>query len=147
MFPGLRPLGFYDALVRLGNVALVSGAIDGHDLIARSRGVVTIAGTAGFEALFFGRPVMMFGRSFYEDFTEGVFRAGSFEDIVKRLDWMLDCSDLDSSRVDRFLAAVLRRSYSGVNELPAPGVNDTDNHTALARGLIAELDFRLKATV
>ncbi len=143
MFSGLRRLGFYRDLVKLGNVRLISPSIDGHELIACCQGVITIAGTAGFEALFYGKPVLMFGRSFYEDFHEGVFRAGSYEEIALALRRMCDGIQFEPAQFDRFIAAILRRSYPGINELPAAGVDEPSNHAALAKGLLAELEFRL----
>ncbi|QFY62019.1 hypothetical protein FZ934_17420 [Rhizobium grahamii] len=63
---------FYKRLSALSNVTLLSNAEDSISLIKGSIGVATITGTAGWEALFHGKPVIVFGLAWYR-FIEGVF--------------------------------------------------------------------------
>ena len=60
-----RELGFYEHLAGIPAVHLVSKQENTFDLIERCDAVATITGTAGWEALFRGKPSIAFGRAFY----------------------------------------------------------------------------------
>ncbi len=142
MNPGSRPARFYWRLSQLGSVRLVDQKVDGHELLARCKGVLTIAGTSGFEALFYGKPVLLFGRTFYEDFKEGVIRPRGLEEFAEKLLMISQFPGFDPGLLDKFIVAVLKRSYPGVNELTAPGMENPANDAALADALIGELHYR-----
>jgi len=59
---------FYQRLRALTNVRLLGRQENSSDLIRNSVGVATITGTAGWEALFYGRPVLVFGAAWYREF-------------------------------------------------------------------------------
>jgi hypothetical protein len=143
MSPGARRLGYYETIADLGNVRLLDQRTDGYEVIRRCRGVVTIAGTTGFEALFYGKRVLVFGRAFYDAFGDGVMRATSFEQTAAALLDMTRQPALDAGAVDRFVVALYQRSYPGLFALTSPGVDVPGNHTAVARAMVAELRERL----
>ena len=60
-----RPSSFYQQLKKIPNVKLLHPKTSSFDLIKNSRLVATIAGSPGWEALFLGKPVITFGRVFY----------------------------------------------------------------------------------
>lgn len=142
MFLGSRPLNFYRRLARIHGVTLVDRRVDPHDLMLGSRGVVTIAGTSGFEALFHGRRIVVFGRAFYDVFSDGVSRVGGPEDVARSLQHLVKDEPVDAGLLDRFVVALYRRSYPGVFETTSPGVDSKENFANLSRGLRAELEFR-----
>ena len=75
---------FFNRLDALKNVRLVDLRLSSVDLIKASEGVALITGTAGWEALFYGKPVLAFGRAWYLQF-KGVteYRSGiTFEAFV-----------------------------------------------------------------
>ncbi len=59
---------FYQRLRALSNVRLLGRQENSADLIRNSVGVATITGTAGWEALFYGKPVLVFGAAWYREF-------------------------------------------------------------------------------
>jgi hypothetical protein len=140
MFPGCRPVGFYRRLAALGNVVLLHPSTDSYGVLPRCAGVVTISGTTGFEALFHGKPVLLFGRAFYEVFSAGVTRAQTYEQVAGALGRMVEGATFDPDELDRFVAAVFQRSYDGEVRWDA---NDLANAAALAEGLTAELEYRV----
>ncbi len=142
MSPGSRPLGFYRELARLGNIRLLDHKTDGYDIISRCRGVVTISGTTGFEALFYGKPVLLLGRAFYDQFTEGVLRAAGYEEIAAGLQKIKEGMSFDPASLDRFVVSLYRRSYPGAYEHTIPGIHDPSNVSAIAAGISAEWQFR-----
>ncbi len=142
MSPGSRPLGFYRELARLGNIRLLDHKTDGYDIISRCRGVVTISGTTGFEALFYGKPVLLLGRAFYDQFTEGVLRATGYEEIAAGLQEIKEGMSFDPASLDRFVVSLYRRSYPGAYEHTIPGIHDPSNVRVIAAGISAEWHFR-----
>jgi hypothetical protein len=62
---GYRSVEDYKRLKRIPNIKLLKTSIPGKQVIKNSKGVFTINGTAGFEALLLGKQVYVFGKSFY----------------------------------------------------------------------------------
>lgn len=58
---GAREKGLYDELCSIPQVVLVERETDTYELIKHSLAISTLVGTAGWEALFFGKPYIMFG--------------------------------------------------------------------------------------
>lgn len=76
---------FFNRLGELPQVCFVPGNTNSHDLIKKSRCVATITGTAGWEALKFGKPVIYFGYATYRDMP-GAFAFTpdlSIEDVLR----------------------------------------------------------------
>jgi hypothetical protein len=57
---GYRKISFYKEILKLHNVKLISESVSSEMLIKNSKLVVTIAGTSGLEASFFGIPTIAF---------------------------------------------------------------------------------------
>lgn len=70
-----RPNDFYAILAALPNTYLISKSYRSHDVLAMCRGVATVTGTVGLEALLLGKPVLTFGEAAYNGFP-GVTRLG-----------------------------------------------------------------------
>jgi len=71
-----RNIGFYKDLLELKNLRFVKVSTVSAELIASSQAVATITGTAGWEALFRGKPVLFFGHCYYQ-YAPGVFKISS----------------------------------------------------------------------
>lgn len=61
----MRGPTFFHRIMRLNNVKIIPDYIDSHELIKRSVFVATITGTAGWEALAVGKPVLVFGTPWF----------------------------------------------------------------------------------
>lgn len=64
---GYRAREDYVRLLSLPNVILVKPDIDNKELLKSSLGILTISGRMGWEALVQGKPLLVFGDSFYKD--------------------------------------------------------------------------------
>jgi len=62
---GYRAAEDYKALLKVPNIKLIKQSVPGKLLINSAIGVITINGTAGFEALLMGKQVYVFGKTFY----------------------------------------------------------------------------------
>lgn len=79
---GERPLDFYKKVQKLQNVKIVKSNFykDPKPWIEKSQCVVTITGTAGFEAAMLNKPTIVFGEVFY-NVIPGIKIANSFNDL------------------------------------------------------------------
>ncbi|MFA6552485.1 MAG: hypothetical protein WCT19_03220 [Candidatus Paceibacterota bacterium] len=68
-----RYAGYYKRIARLPNVKIVPIGTNNYELIKNCRALAACAGTAGWEAIIRGKPVLNFGYPWYRDFP-GAFR-------------------------------------------------------------------------
>lgn len=68
-----RLLEFYDDLKKYDRVKLIGTHIDSFKLTNHSQAVATVTGTVGWEAMALGKPVIIFGTSWYERY-KGVLK-------------------------------------------------------------------------
>lgn len=82
-----RNLNFYDEIRSLRNVKLILHDYPTSQLLEKSKAVVTIRGSIGFESLFKGKPVIVFGGLFYECYPT-VFRIHTNDDCKRAIDFI-----------------------------------------------------------
>lgn len=125
---GRRPPKFYDQIREFKNVVLLNMMELGPEVVRRAAAVVTITGTAGFEAAVMGKPVVTFGRNNLYNILPHVRVVTDETQLRGHLNDMLD-PDFDRACAQRngarFLAAVLAASFdmSGFSIL-SPDVAD-----------------------
>jgi len=66
---GLRPIEDYKKIISMPNVKLVHTSVASQNLISNSQGVLAISASTGFEALFYKKPIIIFGDEHYEDLS------------------------------------------------------------------------------
>jgi len=76
-----RSRKYYDTITSLKNVKLIKHSYSSLEIMDKCSAVVAITGTAGFEALFKNKPVLVFANHFYHSFP-GVLRIKNNEDCV-----------------------------------------------------------------
>ncbi len=79
-----RHAAYYDDLVRLGKVRILPMETDTFELVEKCQAVATISGTVGWEALFKGKAVLLFGHHFYQ-YATGVYSISSVEQVKDAL--------------------------------------------------------------
>ena len=79
---------FYKELFLIPNVRLISRSVNTYQLINNSIAVATCTGTAGWEALFREKPVLLFGTIYYQ-YMKGVFKINSIEDCQNALNQII----------------------------------------------------------
>lgn len=109
-----RETDCYERISRHPNVRLVAKNTDSFELADHSIGVVTCTGTAGWEALIRGKPVLVFGNIFYET-APGAYRIRKREDLESALKEIatpgLNSPSLEGIR--RFLHGLEKVTISG----------------------------------
>lgn len=77
---GYRNYEDYIQLKQVNNIKLLYAQESGYEIIKYSEGVITINGSAGFEALLMNKPVYCFGNPYYENFNN-VFKIRNVKDL------------------------------------------------------------------
>lgn len=72
----------YEELIAMKKVRLIARDVDTFALRENCKAVATCTGTAGFEALFRGKPVMLFGSRFYQ-YVRGVFKIQTTQECTE----------------------------------------------------------------
>ncbi|MCG8496284.1 MAG: hypothetical protein MI796_09600 [Enterobacterales bacterium] len=81
---GRHSVRFYKEIEEIYGVKLIAPWEDSQDLILKSKGVIVISGTMGWEALLLGRPSIVLGDVFFDSFT-GVYKVSDLEELQKLL--------------------------------------------------------------
>lgn len=111
---GRRPTDFYRQIAEFKNVVMLDMMELGLDVVRQAEAVVTITGTAGFEAAVLGKPVIAFGRHNQYNFLDHVFVVTDEADLESYLKAALS-DDFDGQKAAkdgaRYLAATLSISF------------------------------------
>lgn len=92
-----RGPGFYQSLAAIKNVRLVSRKFGSAKLIKNCQAVGTCVGTAGWEALFKGKPVLLFGNTFFQN-APGSFIINSLRDCQIAIGQILSGEEIFSQQ-------------------------------------------------
>lgn len=79
---GWRQISDYKEILKIPNVTLFHPEASSDNLIKNSSLVVTIAGTTGFEAAFYGKPSIVFSNTFY-DKLKSVYRVRDLQELPR----------------------------------------------------------------
>jgi hypothetical protein len=137
-----RDKEFYRELLEISQVRFIPDNFNTYDLIENSLAVATATGTAGLEALYRCKPVLMFGHNFYQ-YANGVFRIKSNFDCQQALNKIL----LDNFRptikdIKIFLKALEGNTVEGfvdVNYKKYTYVTDSISNKNILEKLINEI--------
>lgn len=83
-----RSRHFYKSLIQNKKVRLICTSLNSDKLIEASIGVITITGTAGWEAIYSNKPVIAFGHASYSA-IEGVYQINEDVDIEEAISLMV----------------------------------------------------------
>lgn len=109
---GRRPHGFYETIKKYPNVRLISSAENSLNLTRYADLVTVITGTAGWEAILMGKPVLTFGESYYTALgaSQKCSDLDLLGDQIHRL--IFDKTDqVEESRILLFLTALFECSF------------------------------------
>ncbi len=104
---GKRPSWFYERIRGFPNTHLISPFADSYQLIKSSRLVCVLSGTAGWEAMMLGRPVLIVGDSQYQGIGEGFIRCLDLLNLDQEIEQALDLKPVDTKKLEAFIAATM----------------------------------------
>ncbi len=94
-----RPFSFYKQIMNLPNVKMIHHSVHPKDILPKCSLVITIGGTAGFEAAFYEKPTITFTDTLYST-LKSVSILNNFEElpqlIQKKLSEKFDLNDLNN---------------------------------------------------
>ena len=134
---GTRPPGFYRRIKTIPNVRLISPMVHSHDLIRDSSLVTVISSTVGWEALLYERPVLTFGRVFYNAF-DLVHRAGPPAELAQQIMSILRSWEPDRELLLRYLVAILNTSDEGELDPAQPDFLSSENLDRISERILRE---------
>ena len=100
-----RPTEYYRELKKIPNLKLINPKQSSLDLIKNSKMIVTISGTAGFEASLLKKPVITFGDIFYNCLSF-VKKCGPIEELPNLVKKQLENFQYDEKEMVDFLSAL-----------------------------------------
>jgi hypothetical protein len=130
---GIRPLAFYKMLKNIPNIKVVSHDVNTKELIKKSMGVITLTSTVGYEAVLLGKPVILFGRVFYES-APNVYRVFTWNELFSICKELL--SNQSSPSIEartNFLASYFMSTLEG--NVFIAGAERKDNVTKVLKEL------------
>ena len=92
---GIRSRDFHECLRKMGNVVLAHPAVSVFEWIKRSKLVVTITGTTGYEAVYFGKPVVTYGKHQMIRHLPTVRYVSNYDTTAKSVAYMLSLDEDD----------------------------------------------------
>lgn len=133
---GCRPAKFFRELRRLPNVVCVSPYADGRQLTANASAVVSVSGTACYEAALAGVGSVVFTDVFFGQLP-AVVRCSSPEDIGRCIS-EAQTAQYDKHTVQSFMADILSCTFSGYVGTPdvCNGVMKEENARAAAQAFV-----------
>lgn len=130
---------FYLDLKAIPGVRLIPKDFNSMELTDSCRAVATVTGTAGWEAVCRGKPVMLFGTSWYLG-CEGVYRVRTTEDCRKAMKVISKGKVVDHDKV-RYFAHVVESHcldvYARSNWINVH-VKDLDEHNRKLAAILAQ---------
>lgn len=110
---GSWPLSYYRDMVCRPNVRMLKTYLNSQDLVKKSAAVVTTTGTVGFEGIILEKPVITFGRVFYNSFDQvmQVTDIKKFPDILRKA--IFDFKP-DRDLMLKYISAHIQGSHPGI---------------------------------
>lgn len=106
---GYRPRAFYQALKKIPNVRLLNPSVPGVLVMQDASLVFTIAGSSGFEAVLLKKPLISFGKFYYNELSF-VRRSITPEKLPELIREQLAERTSNEDELIRFVAALLKDS-------------------------------------
>lgn len=127
MMFGLRPVSSYERLSKVPNIRLIDPSTPSYELSKNARLVTTITGTSGWEALMFKKPVITFGRVFYNK-LDMVIKIKDMTSLPELVHDALENYKHDEEQLTNFVAAVFEGSFSARLDIGEGSLEKTLSH-------------------
>lgn len=84
-----RSIEFYKTINKFSNVKFIKKGSDSIKLLLNSRAVITVTGTASWEALFYKKPTIIFGNIYFK-YVYGSIVVKNNDDLIKAFDIIIN---------------------------------------------------------
>lgn len=136
---GYRDVSDYQRIQDIPNVKLLPPYLPGKKIVKDSKGVITLNGTAGLEALLLNKQIIVFGSAFYS-ISERVKYVENIKDFRKVIYDLIDVRYDDGYELNKFVLAYLKSHKIGFTDFYGNVANNIkvdmdDNIRNVANGL------------
>lgn len=108
-----KNMEFYKQIRSLKNVRLINPYIDPHEIIKNSISTITISSTMGFESIFYGKPIILFGDAFYEPYKYA-YKVNDIKNIYSLMNKCIERNGkIENIEILKFIASYLYSLYEG----------------------------------
>tara|TARA_B100000029_G_scaffold418511_1_gene423591 strand:- start:286 stop:1794 length:1509 start_codon:yes stop_codon:yes gene_type:complete len=104
-----RKISFYKQIKEIPNVRFLHPSVETSELYQKCSLVITISGTAGLEAVFFGKPSILFGESNFSQIPS-IFHSEKINELPKLISTALE-SHVQLSDVTSFITLLEESSF------------------------------------
>lgn len=130
-------------IIEIPNVKFIDPNFSGRELIKHSKGVITISGTSGFEALMLNKQVYTFGTSFYS-LCSRIKYIKNIRDLNRIIKDNFNATYNDDNELFQFLVAYLNSINEGftdyfLNYAEICNIDQDANASIVAAGFIKRL--------
>lgn len=106
---GWRPVSYYKQIMNLPNVELIHPSVPPDEIMNKCSLVITVGGTAGFEAAFYGKPTITFVDALYST-LKSVYVLKNIEEFPKAIRTMLK-KKVDFDDLNKFVDLIDKNSF------------------------------------
>ncbi|MBN2059405.1 MAG: hypothetical protein JW882_03215 [Deltaproteobacteria bacterium] len=138
---GNLPLKYYRDLISRPNVRMLKISLNSQELVRNCSAVITISGTVGWEGIILGKPVITFGRVFYNYFDQ-VMHVDNITDLPLFLREAIFNYRPDRELTLKYVSAHIQGTHEGVPLSPIYTNNSSlspDNIEQIVNGISLEL--------
>jgi len=108
---GRRNIRYYRKLLEIPNVVLVNHYIDSKDLLKDAKIIFTVSGFCGFEAILRNKPVITFGRTFYNALPDCMVQnVQSLQELPQAVEKLLEDYQYREKEIICLVAAIIKNS-------------------------------------
>jgi hypothetical protein len=107
---GWRETSYYKKIINLPNVKLVHHSVSNYELLKNCSMVITIGGTAGLEAAFYGKPTIVFRDTIYSKSIPSVHRLNSIEMLPITIRSLLH-KKINSDNLSKFIQLIEENTF------------------------------------
>ncbi len=135
----------YERLQKVPNIRLLNQWLPGKEVIRRSQGVLTINGSAGFEAYMLGKPVYSFGQNQYS-FLSNVYKIDNIRELRNVI--YKNINNISDNELERnaYVMAYLESCHPGYMDCYTGGAyldgfDYEENAKTLAKDMLSYIKF------
>ena len=105
---GWRPISEYKEILEIPNVKLIHPSVSSQELMKKSSLVISVSGTASFEALIYNKPSVIFANYGYRD--AGIFKINCLEDLPNIINQAIN-SKVDLNKLNSYVNKLMKNSF------------------------------------
>ena len=134
---GRRQIDVYSRLLHMPGIIFADPLEDSHKLIAHASVVVTLTGTAGLEAIYYGIPAIVLGDVFFDSFN-GVYKPENLQELQRLLSDPDNLTGATREDALRAIGSMVRGSVPGMMARDDTRLQEIDRGSA--KNMMSEIE-------